>query len=139
MNVTQRGAGTIPEGASFPWCRGRIAVANLQREPHPRALDSPLRTPQLPIRASDTRASNSPQAVADMAAMMPSASTADPYDHDALERDDLIDPDDGKLPPRPCSIAGKLPGGLLMNAHLQPCLGRDSRRTYSERCLYVRC
>lgn len=32
-----------------------------------------------------------------MAAMMPSASTAnDPYDDDALERD-LIDPDDGKF------------------------------------------
>lgn len=32
-----------------------------------------------------------------MAAMMPSASVANDYDNDALERD-LIDPDDGKLP-----------------------------------------
>jgi hypothetical protein len=32
-----------------------------------------------------------------MAAMMPSASMANDYDNDALERD-LIDPDDGELP-----------------------------------------
>lgn len=44
-----------------------------------------------------------------MAGMMPSASTANhPYDNDALERDDLIDPDDGELPSSTCSSPPKL-------------------------------
>jgi hypothetical protein len=37
-----------------------------------------------------------------MAAMMPSAAMANPYDDDALERD-LIDPDDGELSDITCT------------------------------------
>lgn len=56
--------------------------------------------------------------------MMPSAATANPYDNDALERDDLIDPDDGEPPTRPCSIAAKLSFGLSVNVSSRPGSGK---------------
>lgn len=33
-----------------------------------------------------------------MAGMMPTSQSSNPYDNDAIERDHMIDPDDGRLP-----------------------------------------